>query len=423
MKKRVVVIGAGGRANSYLMYGAKEQYELVAVADPNQKNRKTFLGLNSMVGKVKEYNCFKKMLEELNDIDGAIICTPNHQHVEPAVECMRRGIVIALEKPIAENEESCRKILEAKRKYNGRVLVGFVLRSAPFYLKARQWIKEGRIGDITTIQADELPHVLTTSVMFRSDWRRFKKISGGAMNEKCCHDIDMLNWLISSQPVMLNSMAARKTLNEKPELPKSCDQCAITEKCPYYLPPEKYNHPDQIKKANDGLLYKFTRDNSACIYNNGHDLYDHQQVLVQYSNGVTASLTLDFSCKGKQCGRHIKIIGTEGVIWGKLEDNKINIHNKVSDTEETFDLHDDGSGHGGGNRKHADEFIKMIEDPTYQPHATVEDGFLSSMMCFAADYSAKEKITIDFTKIFGFFDGLCRKSVRNNISFRYVSAN
>lgn len=399
MKKKVVVIGAGGRANSYLMYGAKEQYELLAVADPNENNRKTFLGLNSLVGKVKEYDRFKRMLEEINDIDGAIISTPNHQHVEPAVECMKRGIVTALEKPIAESEEACRKILDAKRKFNGRVLVGFVLRSAPFYKKAKQIIEEGRIGEIITIQADELPAVTTTSVNFRSDWRRFSKYSGGIMNEKCCHDIDMLKWLIDSNPVSLNSFAGRKTLKRRPELPERCDQCQITDKCAYYLPPSVYNHPDQINKANDGLLYKFTRDNSACIYNNGHDLYDHQQVLIECENGAMASLTLDFSCKGKQCGRHIKIIGTRGVIWGKLEDNKISVQNKMDDTEETFDLKDDGSGHGGANRTHADEFIRMMEDPAHEPQATIEDGFLSSMICFAADRSVKEKKVIDLSNI------------------------
>ena len=43
MKNNVVLIGAGGRANAYLMYGAKEEYNLLAIVEPNAANRKTFL--------------------------------------------------------------------------------------------------------------------------------------------------------------------------------------------------------------------------------------------------------------------------------------------------------------------------------------------------------------------------------------------
>jgi predicted dehydrogenase len=399
MKNNVVLIGAGGRANAYLMYGAKEEYNLLAIVDPNAANRKTFLGLNSLVGMVKEYDDFESMIAGTKEkIDGVIITTPNHLHLIPAIECMKRGVVLALEKPIAENIESCKKILKAKRKYNGRVLVGFVLRSCPFYKKAKEWVTAGRIGEITTIQADEIPAVLTTSVMFRSDWKRFKKSSGGAMNEKCSHDIDMFNWLIGSAPSSIYSVAGCKSLVPDKNLPLKCKDCSITAKCAYYLPDSVYNHPDMIKKANDGLLYKFTRDNSSCIYNNGHDMYDYQQSIISYANGATVSLTLDFAAAGKPCGRHIKIIGTKGVIWGKQEDNKISIQGKFTDAVETVDITDDGSGHGGGDRNHADEFIRMMREPGYNPEATIEAGYLSSAICFAADMSVEKKKPISLNE-------------------------
>lgn len=386
-KKRVGIIGAGGRANAYLMYGAKEEVEVVAVADPNLDNRRTFLGLNSLVGLVEEYDSFEMMLKD-QELDGVVIATPNHQHVAPAVEAMRRRLVVALEKPIAENASSCRAIIDAQREFDGRAIVGFVLRSAPFYVQAKAWVDEGRIGEIVSVQADEIPHVLTTSVMFRSEWRRFKEFSGGAMNEKCCHDIDMLNWLIGSDPVSLYSVAGRKSLAPRTDRPMRCSECSFTGECAYYLPPAVYDHPDVINLANDGLLYKFTRDNSSCIYNNGHDLYDHQQTLIAYENGVTAALTLDFSGRGKSCGRMLKIVGTQGVIYGRAEDNRITLQNKMTDEEEVVDLKIDDSGHGGANRSHADAFIRMMEDPEFRSEATVEAGYLSSMMCFYADESA-----------------------------------
>jgi predicted dehydrogenase len=399
MKKRVVLIGTGGRANGYTMYGAKEQIDLVGVADPNAGNRRMFLGLNSLVGLVPEYEDWREMLDRSGPLDGMIITTPNHLHVEPAVEGMKRGLVVVLEKPIAECPDSCRRLLEAKRRYRARLMIGFNMRSSLFYCKARQWIDDGRIGEVVSIQADELPHVLTTSVMFRSDWRRWKKTSGGSFLEKCCHDMDMLTWMTGGRPMRLNSFGGVKSLAPNPNLPQRCEDCAIQAQCAYYLPPAKYEHPDMVHKANDGLLYKFTRDNSACIYNNGHDIYDHQNVQIEYDNGVIATLTVDFAVVGKPAGRTLKIVGTKGVIWGKVEDLTLFVQDRLTDAVEEFKIKDDGSGHGGSNRIHADAFVRMMEDPDFQSAASMEAGYLSAMLCFAADQSVEEKRQIDVSGI------------------------
>ncbi len=394
-RKRVVLIGTGGRANAYTMYGSKEQIDLAGVADPDPGNRRTFLGLNSLVGLVPEFDDWRTMLDRTPEIDGVIISTPNHAHTEPALECMKRGYVLALEKPIAETPENCRLLLEAKRRHNARVVVGFVLRAAPFYLKAREWIDAGRIGRVVTIQADELPHPLTASVMMRGGWRKSRKTSGGAMLEKCCHDLDMLSWMAGGSPQALNSFGGIKTFAPRPELPERCADCGIRGSCLYYMPPEVYNHPDMVKKANDGLLYRFVRDNSACIYNNGHDIFDHQTVQLEYDNGVLATLTMDFSCSGTVCGRYLKIVGEKGVIYGKMEENKISLQVYQGNQVETADLKDDGSGHGGANKEHADLFLRMMENPEFQAAANLEAGYLSAMLCFAADRSVEEKRRVD----------------------------
>jgi predicted dehydrogenase len=396
-KPRVVFVGTGGRANAYAMYGAKEQLEIAGIADVSPAHRRTFLGLNSLVGLVPEFDDWRAMYDATPEIDGVVITTPNHQHLEPALEAMRRGYALALEKPIAESPASCRQLLATKRATNARVIIGFVLRSAPFYLQAYRWLAAGRIGRLTSIQADEIPHVLTTSVMFRSDWRRYQATSGGAMLEKCCHDLDLFTWFAGGAPVRLASHAGCQTFNPRPEVPARCADCHLTATCRYYLPPVKYEHPDMVKKANDGLLYKFVRDNSACIYNNGHDIYDHQTVQLEYDNGVVATLTLDFAGSGKVCGRTLKLVGTDGAIYGKCEDNAISLLDYATDTVTRVDVRDDGSGHGGANREHADAFIRMMNEPGYAPPANLEAGYLSAMLCFAADQSAAEHRLLDIS--------------------------
>jgi len=388
VRSRVVIIGTGGRANAYVSDGLQEEFELVGITDPNPKNRKVFLGLNNLVGLVPEFDDYQTMLGAVGEIDGAIVCTPNHLHVEPTLELMRRGVPIALEKPIGESPHSCQALLEAKRKYNARVLIGFGMRSSLFYQKAKQWVSEGRIGRIVSVQADEFPHILSTNAIFRSEWRRFKSMSGGSLNEKCCHDLDMLNWIIDSEPRHVFSFAGRNSLTPRPAMPDKCSDCLITAECAYYLPESVYDHPAMYNTANDGLLYKFTRDNSSCIYNNGHDLNDHQQVLISFANGASACLTMDFSAKGRVCGRTLKIIGTEGAIFGKVEDNSIALQNKNTDALEVADL-SDPKNELSMNRIHGLRFSRLIRDPGFQPDATIEAAFLASMTAFAADRSAE----------------------------------
>lgn len=398
MRKKVALVGTGGRSGSYTRYGAKEQMDIVGIADISADNRTLFLGLNDLVGKVPEFDSWREMYDSV-EIDGVVICTPNHQHTEPAVEAMKRGWVVALEKPIAENAKNCIELLNVQKEFDAQVLVGFVLRSSPFYKKAKELIASGAIGDIVTVQADEIPVVTTTSIMFRSDWRRNKKTSGGSLLEKSCHDMDILTWLVDANPITVNSFAGVRTFKPNPDLPDRCDECAIKEACSYYLPPEIYDHPDQINKANDGLLYKFTRDNSACIYNKGHDVFDYQSVQVEYDNGVVVSFVMDFAGGGKISGRHLKIIGTTGTIYGRMEDNEIHLHDKFSDEVETFKLEVDDSGHGGADRAHADIFIEMMNDGKIQPSATLEAGFISGMLCFAADKSVEEKRRVDLAEL------------------------
>ena len=98
-------------------------------------------------------------------------------------------------------------------------------------------------------------------------------------------------------------------------------------------------------------------------------------------------------------GRNLKIVGKKGVVWGKVEDSTIYVQNKLTDAVEEFKITDDGSGHGGSNRIHSDTFISMMEDPDFQGTASLEAGYLSAMLCFAADRSVEEKQQINVSDL------------------------
>lgn len=389
---KIALIGTGGRSLSYATaYQQRDDIDITALADPNPTHRNTIATRANLASTYAEYDDWHDMLREQTDLDGVVICSPNHLHAEHAIGCLERGLPIALEKPLAPSKSDCEKIIAAERANAGRTLIGFVLRSAPFYAKIHELTTQGLIGRIVSIQADELPGVGVTSVMNRSPWRRYRDKSGGSMLEKSCHDLDLLNWMMDCYPVSLTSYGNRQIFVTDPELPETCDECHLQTACPYYNP-TRSSHEDEGEE----ILHQFIREDDRCIYNIDKDVLDVQTLNIEYQSGALCTFTLNFHAMGPRAGRNFHAVGTQGRIWGNLHDAQVHLYRNGPGKEEIFDASGDGTGHGGGDALHAYELITMMNDPTYRPQQNAFAGYLSAVMCFAADISVAEQRRIDF---------------------------
>jgi len=84
------------------------------------------------------------------DIRIVSIATPDFAHVEPAVKMLLAGKDVLLEKPMATTSEGCNEILKAQKKGGGKLMINFHNRWYPSYIKAREAIHAGDIGDLNT---------------------------------------------------------------------------------------------------------------------------------------------------------------------------------------------------------------------------------------------------------------------------------
>jgi predicted dehydrogenase len=394
MKKyKVAFIGTGGRSVAYARHYAKnEEIEIVALCDPSGSHRKAMAMKSGLTQTYAEYNNFLAMLREKPDLDGVVIASPNHLHAEHAVPCLERGLPIALEKPLATSMDDCEKIIDAEAANKGRVILGFVLRSTPFYSKIFELIASETIGCITAIQADELPGLGVTSIMNRSSWRRVMQNSGGAMLEKCCHDMDVFNWLIGSRPSALNSFGSKLIFTKKAAAPDQCDECSQAESCQYYMKPTFSFHEDDGEET----MHEFMRQKNLCIYNINSEVPDTQSVNIEYENGAIVNFMLNFNCEGPKASRNFYAIGSMGRIWGNLHDAIVFHYDNHSGKTVSYDCTGDGSGHSGGDKLHALQLLKMMKEPEYYPKQNAKAGYMSAAMCFAADYSMQKKKRIIF---------------------------
>jgi predicted dehydrogenase len=89
----------------------------------------------------------RKVLDD-KDIDAVSLATPNHWHALGTIWACQAGKHVFVEKPSSHNVFEGRKMIEAARKYDVRVQVGFQSRSSKTIIEAVKFLHDGGIGDI-----------------------------------------------------------------------------------------------------------------------------------------------------------------------------------------------------------------------------------------------------------------------------------
>lgn len=137
------------------------------------------------------YNDYKKMLEH-SALDAVYITTPVISHVPIASHCAERGIPFFLEKPIGKNSEECKTLCDIVKEKNVLSMVGFYLRYAETFSKAKTLLESKTIGEIIKIKSSVYQSQFLNKA---SGWRFKKEISGGGvLIDLGSHLIDLLLW-------------------------------------------------------------------------------------------------------------------------------------------------------------------------------------------------------------------------------------
>lgn len=331
--KKMAVIGYGGRGAIYGEYALKnpEKFELVAVAEIDKSRLSPLEGTN-----VKIYSDYREMLDAGLEIDMVAISTQDAQHKEHSIYALERGYNLLLEKPIAPNEEDCYAIYESAKKNNCKVFVCHVLRYSPFYRRIKQIIDEGTLGDIINIHAMEgVGYYHMSNSFVRGPWRNSVE-SSPMILAKCCHDMDILRYLMGEKCISVNSYGSRKFFREEcaPEgATQYCSDCPHAKTCVWNAQ-KIYTTPDYKWMAgyfvrngdnsNENILKTLAKSQyDKCVFKNDNDVVDHQSTLMLFDKGKTAIHTMTgFS---KRIYRDIKIFGTKAELYGHMEDNYIEI--------------------------------------------------------------------------------------------------
>jgi predicted dehydrogenase len=417
MKKyRLGLIGCGLRGVWYL-YNLRQcnlNVSLVAVADIDQK----YCDIANKIFANGEAASFKNGEDLINntDLDGVIIASPNDVHRGPMVLATQKNLKILLEKPIATSVEDFAAMWQAHKQDDGQIVVGFVLRYAPFYSKIQEVVRNGEIGEILAINAEELMSDELSMAFNRGDWRPNAERSGGLLLEKCCHDIDIINWLADSKADSVFSNVARTFLKPKHGVGPVCSKCKIEKTCRFsnvhVMKPFETEWPSELHE----MFGKFSDE--TCAYRN-HNYPDHQAVTIKYKNGILCNFMVAQAQPATR--RTIHILGSEGRIYGVLNDECFTLFKRTGADNEVrhiIEVHPDKSGHGGGDSVLTNDFFKMLNGSPNLDRPGLKEGIESAMMCIAANQSVATAQQIQMAEtrqeVFAYTQpvDLCLKSIK-----------
>src|SRR5947209_11648520 len=95
---------------------------------------------------------FRDVLAD-KSIDAVCISTPDHWHAYMMIEACKAGKDVYVEKPSCTYVEEGQKMVQAARKYNRIVQAGTMQRSGGYFLKAKEMVKSGILGEVTFVHA------------------------------------------------------------------------------------------------------------------------------------------------------------------------------------------------------------------------------------------------------------------------------
>jgi UDP-N-acetyl-2-amino-2-deoxyglucuronate dehydrogenase len=185
---KFAVVGCGNIGKRHIaVVDAQERAELVAICDINENVCKE---LSSQYDNVPYYTSYEKMCKSV-DADIINIATPHGLHAEMAIHCASKGKNILVEKPMALTVSDCRRMIEAAKQNNVKLMVVKQNRfNVPIALTSQALAKKA-LGRIFMIKCDVLwnRHI---EYYQNSVWLGRKKQEGGALYTQVSHFIDLM---------------------------------------------------------------------------------------------------------------------------------------------------------------------------------------------------------------------------------------
>jgi predicted dehydrogenase len=385
-KVGIGMIGCGGRLGG-VVWGlrdeAKDGIEIRALYDPSEdaiRETKRLFNEDATV-----YTDYRDLVQDPS-LDWVMIGSWNCAHAEQTVAAFQAGKHVFCEKPLATNIDDALAMYRAWRASEKMFTIGFTLRYSPHYMLIKDVLQAGTIGKVISMEFNETLH-FAHGGFIHADWRRLTKNAGTHLLEKCCHDVDLVNWMLESRTRRVASFGG----------------------CNFFTPENAHQMERVGRDPDSGRLgyCNLWREHPVDPFHAEKDIIDNQVAILEFDNDVR--VTFHTNCNSGIPERRMYICGTEGalradVIKGTIEVQRIGFGTEIEDLST-----DASGGHGGGDnilcRSIADSMLTGAPS-----HTSLLDGLNSAVTCFGIDDAMTTGTVVDMAPYWAKVDAVVNET-------------
>ncbi len=289
---------------------------------------------------------FKKEVDLIrSDLDAVVVSSPNFTHVPLALETLKAGKHLFLEKPVGITTAECRSLLRASEKSNRILMIGHELRYSPYFRKIKELVADGAVGKPRMTWCKEFRGPFMPK---SRNWIEDRRRSGGCLVDKNCHHFDLMNWWMDSRPKHVSGFGS--------------------------------NAVNRVIKG-------------------PNQVHDHATASWEYANGAKGTLQLSmFAHEFPKEELEMGVVGDQGVLQTKLDSLELLLwqHGKRKGEPRVIKTKaKQGIGWGGhlGFAEMHPAFLEAIEKKQ-QPITSVSNTMDGTLLAIAAEQSIRERKVI-----------------------------
>ncbi|MDR3148285.1 MAG: Gfo/Idh/MocA family oxidoreductase [Treponema sp.] len=201
--KKLALIGCGGIGSYHLDHFLQfKDLSLAGFCDVTVERAEGFV---KKAGQGRAFADYLDMYDQVQP-DMVFICVPPTCHGNIEFETIKRGIPFFVEKPIALDLDLAREIASQVEQHNIIAASGFQCRYDNINDVAQAYLANNRLLSIQASRVGGIPGV---------PWWRNKFTSGGQLVEQTIHQMDMLRYLLSTEPDTVYSVAGRGWISQE----------------------------------------------------------------------------------------------------------------------------------------------------------------------------------------------------------------
>jgi predicted dehydrogenase len=177
--------------------------ELCDIAAICSRDKARAEGAAKKLGIPKAYGSYEELLAD-PEIEAIYNPLPNHLHVPWSVKAAEAGKHVLCEKPVALTADEAQTLIEARDRTGKLIQEAFMVRFHPQWLRAREIVRSGAIGELRAIQGFFSYHNVDPNNI-----RNMADIGGGGVYDIGCYPIVTSRFLFEDEPTRVVSVVER----------------------------------------------------------------------------------------------------------------------------------------------------------------------------------------------------------------------